>query len=257
MLDNGFFAEIEHREVPWGERSVYVPVFYQEATTVSAVFSASLRKVRALLPSPRLHPIRVSPRRCLVSISAHEFRRSDIGPYNEVGISVPFTLDTAASVIDNIFGRQHGEPNIFIRHLPVTTRIACDLGVEFAGYPKFVARIDFDDQTQWRACRLEEDRRHILTLVGRKLATHDAARSRIHCYTLRNGRLLRSEMLVSSRPLGSSENPAYVKLDLGTHPIAQELQGLDIGRLMNYAYTPSYQMILTPVIESFPAQLGA
>jgi len=257
MLENGFFAEIEHREVPWRERSVYVPLFYQEAITISAVFSASLKKVRTLLPSPRLHPIRVSPRRCLVSVTAHEFRRSDVGPYNEVGISVPFTLDTPASIIDNLFGRQRGEPNLLIHHLPVTTQIASDIGVELAAYPKFVARIDFKDQTQWRVCRLEEDRQHILTLGGRKLATHDAPQSRIHCYTFRNGRLLRSEMMVSSRELASSENPAYVKLDLGTHPIAQELQDLDIGRLMSYAYAPSYQMILTPVIESLPSQLAA
>jgi hypothetical protein len=40
---------------------------------------------------------------------------------------------------------------------------------------------------------------------------------------------------------------------LGDHPIAQELKGLDIGRLLGYQYQPEYQTILTPVIESLAA----
>ena len=35
------------------------------------------------------------------------------------------------------------EPEVYIHHLPVTTEIARDAGVEFAGYPKFLAYIGF------------------------------------------------------------------------------------------------------------------
>jgi len=254
MSGEEFFREIEHREVPWGERWVHVPVFYQDATTISALFPASLRKIQGLLPSPRIRPIRVSLRRGLLSITAHEFRRSDIGPYNEVGISIPFTLDSSAPVLRNIFGRQRGDPRIYIHHLPVTTEIARDLGVEFAGYPKFVAEIGFEDQTEWRMCRLEADQQHVLTFGVRKLALHDSARSRVHCYTFRNGMLLRSEMIGSERKVGSSENHTDVRLDLGHHPIAQELKDLEIGRAIGLSHAPGYQIILTPVIESIPSR---
>jgi hypothetical protein len=40
---------------------------------------------------------------------------------------------------------------------------------------------------------------------------------------------------------------------LGDHPIAQELEELGLGRMLAYQYAPSYQSILSPVLESFAA----
>ena len=64
--------------------------------------------------------------------------------------------------------------------------------------------------------------------------------------------LLRSEMILSERELPGSRKAADVQLELGDHPIAQELTGLDIGRAIGFTYAPDYQIILTPVIESLP-----
>lgn len=253
MPDQEFFREIEHREVPWGDRKVYVPLFYQEVESLAALFSASTTAVRSLLPSERIHPIPVSRRRCLVAISAHEFRTCDIGPYNEVGISVPFTLDKRSSIVGPWLGRSRGESMGYIHQLPVTTEIARDLGVELAGYPKFLARIEYEEDDRWRTCRLAEDGQHILTLAGRKLETHAAARFRHHSFTTRNGMLLRSELIISERKVSASRKPRDVRLKLGPHPIARQLASLDIGRPVGFSYSPSYQMILTPVLESLSA----
>jgi hypothetical protein len=252
VTDQGFFREIEHREVPWGDRTVHVPVFYHDATTISALFTAEMERIREVLPSSRMHPIRVAPRRCLLSILAHEFRASDIGPYNEVGVAVPFTLDRPVPVLRTLLGHQTREPMIYIHRLPVTTEIACALGVEFAGYPKFIAEINCEEQEGWRTAHLAEGA-FILTLRGRMLRTRNAPRGRVHCFTVRNGRLLRSEMIVSERSLGSSKNGADVALELGDHPIARELRSLNLGAAVSYTYTPRYQIILTPVIESLPS----
>jgi hypothetical protein len=71
--------------------------------------------------------------------------------------------------------------------------------------------------------------------------------------TVRNGRLLRSEAVVSEQRMGESKDGADFRLELGDHPIARELEALRIGRLISYSYQPDYQMILTPVIESLAA----
>jgi hypothetical protein len=160
-------------------------------------------------------------------------------------------LDKATPVFTGSLRKGPKEPNIYIHHLPVTTEIACSAGIEFAGYPKFVASIEFERNAGWVACRLAEGDQHILTLSGRQLDLRDAPRARTHAFTVRNGRLLRSEIITSEQGMGVSRDAADAKLQLGDHPIARELKGLDIGRMLGYQYQPEYQTVLTPAIESF------
>jgi hypothetical protein len=69
-----FFREIEHREWLWEKGTICVPFFYYDSSTVLAHFLASIDKVREALPSSRLHPLRVTPWHCVVTIAAYEYR---------------------------------------------------------------------------------------------------------------------------------------------------------------------------------------
>lgn len=251
MRDSSFFQEIEHRPVPWGERTIHVPVFYYDSKSLNALFLAPQNRLKALLPSARMHPIRVTPGRGIVAISAMEYQDNDLGPYNEVAVSIPFTLDRATPLFTGILRKSPEVPKLYIRHLPVTTEIARAAGVEFAGYPKFLANITFEKRDGWITCRLAEGDQHILTLAGRELETQEAPRSRSHYFTARGGRLLRSEGISSERLQATSTDASHVRLQLGDHPISQELKGLGLGRLLVYQYAPSYQSILSPPLESF------
>jgi hypothetical protein len=198
-----------------------------------------------------MHPLRVTPWHGIVTISTMEFRDTDLGPYNEVAISIPFTMDKVSPLFAGILRKSRGEPNIYIHHLPVTSEIARDSGVEFAGYPKFLATIEFEKQDDWVTCHLAEADQPILTLAGRQLETHQAPRSRVNFFTTRNGRILRSVGISSERLQARSKGPSHVRLELGDHPIAQELKELQLGRLLAYQYVPQYQSILSPALESF------
>jgi hypothetical protein len=54
--------------------------------------------------------------------------------------------------------------------------------------------------------------------------------------------------------MGTSKSGEDVKLELGEHPIADELRALNLGRVLSYSYCPLAQGILTPVFESFAGQ---
>jgi hypothetical protein len=246
-----FFLEIEHRAVPWGDREMLVPVFYQQVMSLGAMFLASWEGLRVMLPSPRMFPLRVMPGRGVLYLSALEYGATDIGPYNEFAVMIPFTFDKPSPMFTGFLRQAPAEPYAYVHHLPVTTEIAMSAGIEFAGYPKFLATIDFEHEGDWIHCRLAEDDRHILTLSGRKPPLQSAPRDRAHLFTTRNGRLLRSEAINSERRLGESRDSSDVRLELGDHPIGQELKALNIGRLSAYQYAPEYQMILTPALESF------
>lgn len=124
---------------------------------------------------------------------------SRVGSYNKVSVSIPFTLDRPSPLFTGSLRKSPGVPQLYIRHLPVTTEIARDTGVEFAGYPKFLADIEFEKQGDWVTCHLAEKNQHILTFAVRQLELHETPRSRIDVFTTRRGRILRSPV-VSSWP---------------------------------------------------------
>lgn len=91
----------------------------------------------------------------------------------------------------------------------------------------------------------------VLTLRGRKLDLSRAPRQRTYPLTHRRGYILRSKFIGSEQEMGASRSGEDIKLELGDHPIAQELRDLAVGRVMAYYYCPQLQGILTPVIESY------
>lgn len=248
-----FFQEIEHRKISWRESGIYSPFFYYDFMRLSAQFLAPIERVKALLPSSRMHPLHITQSHSVVSIAAYEHRDCDIEPYNEIGISIPVTLDQVSPLSTGISQQVPDVPKIYIHHLPVTSETARDAGIELAGYPKFLASITFEKGGDWISCHLSEGNKYILTLAGRELELHPVARSRIHALTVRGGRILRCELILNEREEAISENSTDVRLELGDHPISQELRDLRLGKATSYQYSPQLQAILTSVVESFAA----
>jgi hypothetical protein len=200
-----------------------------------------------------MYPLRVTPWHAIVTITAFEYRDCDIGPYNEVSIGVPIVLDEPSPAFVGILRKPPAEPKLYVHHLPVTTEIARAAGVEFAGYPKFVAEITWEREDSWVTCHLRDAGKHVLTLACREAPLNPAPRTRLHPITVREGHLLRCELILSERRQALGRDAASIRLELGDHPIAGELRDLSLGRLLAYQYTPQTQAILTPVIESFVA----
>ena len=224
-----FFKEIEHVEVPWKSYRLHVPIFYYDILFLSVSILAPTARVKALLPSKRLHPYRISPWHSLVTITTYAYNDCDLGPYNEVSISVPVTMDKPTPLFTGSLRNLPKAPKVYIHHMPVTTEIARDVGVEFAGYPKFLADIDFTDEEIWITCTLKAENQHILTLRGRKLGLRHTQRYRISPLTYRGDTLLRCEFILNEREMGASKQPEDVNLIFGNHPIADELRSLSLG----------------------------
>jgi hypothetical protein len=251
MEDNDFFTEIEHTPVTWRVLDLCMPVFYQQMAFISVMMLAPLERIKAVLPSTRLHPYRATPGQGLISISAYRYHECDIGPYNEVGLGIPVTLDTRTPLFTGLLRKPPETLTLYSYHLPVSTEIAREVGVEFAGYPKFVAEIEFTDQEKMIVCTLSEKGSHILTLNGRALATGPAGRFRVELITERNGYLLRSELVMSEHPMGVSSGKGDVTLELGDHPMAQDIRDLNPGKIVQYLDCPRAQPVLTPPLKSY------
>jgi len=172
-------------------------------------------------------------------IVALEYRDTDIGPYNELLVGFPVTVDRNAPVLTELRRFQVQGGSLFIWQLPVTTAIARDLGVEIAGYPKFLADIEMGDDAGVATCRLAEGGRHILTLrLRHRKPRRRAERTRMMPVTVKGDHLLRG-LSITSIP---QETVAYggrgVQLELGEHPLADQLRRLEMGRVIMASYAP-------------------
>jgi hypothetical protein len=121
-----------------------------------------------------------------------------------------------------------------------------------AGFPKYLADIDIEETDTSMTCVLTVDGEHAMTISGLKPATESTPRSRTVIITHRKGRILRSGFVSSEAERGSSRNPGDFTLELGTHRLAGELVKLNLGKMLHCQYSPFYQAIETPVLESFP-----
>jgi hypothetical protein len=249
--DLDFFTGVSQGRISMGPYNTPTPVFYYDCSSLLVAFVTPLKRIRALLPSAVMHPLRLTPWHGVTYFSAFEYRDTDIGPYNEFGIFFPITLHKPAPVLTGVLRAMSEGPMTYIWQLPVTTEIARFLGVEHAGFRKFIADIKFDHHDGWVDCSLAERDSHILSLSVKTPPLKEAGRMEFHMANIRNGRILHGVSYNHLGRVGLSRNPADVHLELGEHSIAQELKRLGLGRMIECRYYPEVQMILYGVVESF------
>jgi hypothetical protein len=247
--------------------TVRLPIFYYEGSAISAIFPARLKALRELMPDPRFCPARLAPGVGTVALTCLEYRDTDIGPYNELAISVPLNEPYSApnvpgrALIESLRRRQ---VHAWVQHLPVTTEIARLGGVELYNYPKFIAGIDFEQTDRRRTCRLCEGQEHILTLSGTLIATPRQECFQLFSHLWMDHQPQGSEFKINASAMGVSLNRGAAELELGTrHPIARELRALLYSqRPIQYQYLARFEGILygpehlsLPLIQRFGARV--
>lgn len=212
-----------------GSARVDLPIMYYRDDSFLGIFSAAYEPVRAVLPSRQLYPVTLPNGRAAVGVIAFNYMETSVGPYGEVGIVILCTYGRQAPPLVPIAleGRFPGWGG-FVLHLPVTTRIARDAGRAIWGYAKFVSDMDFARRPAFQRVRLAEGDAHILTLTVQQAGLPLKDNRPLITYSVRNGELIKTS--VPSRSVYQvGIGPGSGTLELGNHPIADELRSLDIS----------------------------
>jgi Acetoacetate decarboxylase (ADC) len=249
MRGSPFFDGVAQSDVTIAGEPARVPIFYYDGTAIQAVFAARLVALRRLMPDPRFAPARLAPGLGAVAITCFEYRDTDIGPYNELAISVvlnePWFLPNlpGMALISSLRRRQL---HAWVQHLPVTTEIARAGGVDFYNYPKFIAGIDYKQSGDRRTCRLSEGAEHILTLSGKRIATPRSEQLQLFSHLWMDRQPQSSEFKINALEMGVTIRPGACSLALGDrHPIASELASLLASRRpVQYQYMARFEGIL-------------
>jgi len=247
----GLFDGVHQTELVLADEPTRLPVFIRDAGAFAAVFPARLRALRDLLPDPGLVAARIAPGTGAVVIGAASYRDGDLGAYREVLVGV--VLEGGEATI-SLPGRAalralaRGRSEVFVVDLPVTTELAREGGVAFAGYPKWIADIEVSTSDDERVCRLRhpEESAPLLTLVVRPPGPGRPLRTRVVGRSWVGGQAQGSELLLEAPAFSvGSGGRAHLELDsTSVHPTARRLEGALVGqRALAVLDAPAFQAI--------------
>ncbi|MND61352.1 hypothetical protein D3C80_526090 [compost metagenome] len=252
-VDLSWFKGLEKNKVDIGFES-YSPNFYYQNSRVTAVYTADLDRLRALMPPEVLatvQPLQVWPGRGLIAFTAYTYEHCDNDAYNEVAVSIitnkpgkanlgPFTL-IGQSMSGDFWG--------YVLKLPVNTELARVRGVVGYNLPKWLTGIDRKEDAQSVVYDITDSQTGKLDVSFKAKKLDDLSRDvDIVTSSFTNldhqGQLAYGYAVSRQLSHGSSRDTDSATLTLGDGSLSNYLRSLKLGKMMKYEYVPEFQSAL-------------
>ncbi|MCU7237301.1 MULTISPECIES: acetoacetate decarboxylase (ADC) [Pseudomonas] len=252
-IDLSWFKGLEKTRVDMGFTS-YSPNFYYRNSRVTAVYTADLDRLRALMPAEvleQVQPLQVWPGRGLVAFTAYTYDYCDNDSYNEIALSIitskpgkanlgPFSV-VGQSMSKDFWG--------YVLKLPVNTELARVRGVVGYNLPKWLTSIDRREDARAVTYDIGDARSGKVDVIFRakKLEGLSAEPGLVtnsftnldHKGQLAYGYATSRQTLHASSMSGDS-----AQLVLGDGELSRYIRDLQLGRMVKYEYVPEFQSAL-------------
>ena len=198
-------------------RTVTMPAVVRDASTGNAIFLVPAAVAQRLV-GDGYNVVEMMPGQTQLVLGFVDYRDNDLGDYNEV--MIVFMVRPA--------GQPDAPEGTYIYKLPVNQSFTCDAGRTIWGFPKSVERIEIAYAADHATCRLEMGGQHVLSLTVPRAPVEaaDAPDLEMTTYTYLNGRS--AVRFTTGGPTAVHPGPDGVVLELGPHPIADELRQLGL-----------------------------
>ncbi|HMG41106.1 MAG TPA: acetoacetate decarboxylase family protein [Acidimicrobiales bacterium] len=205
-------------------RTVTMPVEVRDACAGTAMFDVDAGAAAALLPpGDAFTVVESSPGRAQLVLATIDYRDNDLGDYLEVGITMFVTPRSGSGS-----GSADREPGTFITRLPVNQEFTCVAGRTIWGFPKTVEDITVVHKEDSAVTTLRIDGELVLRLTLPRGGADVMPQMPMTTYTYIDG--VPHATPFSQGGAGSQVlvGGTGVELELGTHPVADELAALGL-----------------------------
>jgi hypothetical protein len=201
-------------------RTVSIPVEVRRAQSWFATFAVPLASAHALIEYSGLTPASTLPGRALCSLAFVDYTDGDLDPYHEVAVAI---------LVREPGSERRRPAGAFIHQLPVDQTFTCEAGRTMWGFPKFVADIDIEAGARGagRATLSLEGARVLALTIGGGIPLPSRGTA-LDAFSHRDGVLRRTKWSLAGA--GSRMRPGGARVELGDHPIADELRSLGFPR---------------------------
>jgi len=228
-------------------KSYLFPIFYADVTCAIGIFMCGYDNAQAILPHPRMKPVKMTQGRSVVVLACYEYKNvMNVMPYNEIAMMIPIMADPIVNipVLPMVlpFFRKFG---YYVFGMPVTSKENQLRGNRIWGLPKVTREVDiFEQGGDCVGIAREESRTPYVELRVPMRGSVTEFDVRTNLYSQLGGDFLRSEVCFK----GSFKVTKHMKC------LARK--GLKPDRpYLKIADTPSAQILRSLDIEEHPFQL--
>ncbi|EUB87206.1 hypothetical protein PMI25_004098 [Pseudomonas sp. GM30] len=252
-VDLSWFKGLEKHKVDIGFES-YSPNFYYQNSRVTAIYTADLDRLRALMPPEILatvQPLQVWPGRGLIAFTAYTYEHCDNDAYNEVAVSIitnkpgkanlgPLTL-IGQSMSEDFWG--------YVLKLPVNTELARVRGVVGYNLPKWLTGIDRKENRQSVIYEISDSQtgKPDVSFTAKKLdklSRNENIVTSSFTNLDHQGQLAYGYAVSRQLSHGSSRDADAATLTLSDGSLSTYLRDLKLGKMVKYEYVPEFQSAL-------------
>lgn len=231
----------------------YSPNFYYSNTSITAIYTADMAKLEALMPDNvkgLVEPISFTPGNGLVAITSYAYNYCDNDAYNELSIAIVTTKPDASNWgLISLMGEINDKSLWgYVLKLPVDTELARARGVVGYNLPKWLIPIKFDNAGDAVSFTYYDEKGNPdFSMVGQKLdvteSSPDITRSNFVNVDA-EGRLTHGYSDSRAIQKASSMTASDVQLNLSNGPLSSFIKSLGLKKLVRYDYQPEFQAAL-------------
>ena len=212
---------------------VQMPVQGRDASCFVAGFTASASAAQAAIDHTGLQVMQVRPGRAMCMLVFVDYVDGDLGPYNEFGVCllVGDRERRGASIVSNLRDLAAGRARALVHRLPVDGEFTLAAGRGIWGFPKTLADFDVDHRSATKRGVVSEGGQMIAALTVRPgiKVPDSGATTVLRAYSHLDG-VTRETPWVLNNTKDTRTRIGGADLQLGSHPIADELRSLKLGR---------------------------
>jgi len=243
------FFEVPRTILTTSIGDVELPVLYYEVSNLTFLFATDFERVANKLRPFGLIPGLKWGKQAVVGLGFYEYRKTSIGPYNEVGLAIPALMEyerrPISSWLDMYSSLNTRRTGLLIIDLPVTTEIAWACGCELWGYPKFITNIPF----QWNYNSFNgqvmdpESQNQIVTVSGKLGWGIPGPPMSMLLFSQLNDKMLSSKVNVRGAVRVSLKGSIRLQIGDSDHVMAKNLRdlGLDNSQPLMTMSTQRFQ----------------
>lgn len=239
---------LRHRATPLAlsatvQKDYLFPTFYGNVSCAQAIFLCNYERAQALLPHPKMKPVRMPGGRAALVLASYIYRNvMHIAPYNEIAMTIPVRLDPVANVpLLPLLTPWFKNFGYYVFNMPVTSKENRIRGNAIWGLPKVLH--DIDIRIQDGLCEttaIDEAGEEYLRLRVPTLGTATAFDTRAQLYSRLDQQLLQSSTYFKAtfhinKHLAALRRkpptPTMPYLTLGQGRYAEQLRALEIEPL--------------------------
>ncbi len=214
-------------------RDIALPVRIAEASMLMNFFTVDSKRLRRLFEGSGFSPVELFPGKALMQFIGVDYRRNDLGDYNEAAILFPVTTPGQTPVKIPLFGAlkrlASGKLDNYVYRMPVDQSFTTHAGRFIWGFPKWVSDVEFELNNKRARTRFSDNGQLVFDISAAAGGRLNMAEQAAPSLTIRHGRA--SRIVGTTWGKGVTFRLGGRKPEIGhDHPLAKLLRELGLPK---------------------------